>query len=151
MLFGRERSGRQLSRPANTMSSGGSLLLLLLLFWGDFALFTPVTMYTDYFEGNCALFPDYERRCEQPEYRFFYNVISKRCERYVDYGCPFRSNRFNTTEQCEEYCAPKMSVMGFLPHPLWGCMRGTSHSPGGDSLSQSSWAPTFPPPSGLPS
>ncbi|XP_039198321.1 kunitz-type serine protease inhibitor bitisilin-1-like [Crotalus tigris] len=108
MVFGRERSGRQLSRPASTMSSGGSLLLLLLLlFWSDVALSNPVTMYTDYFEGNCGLVPYYEKLCGQPEYRFFYNVVSKKCESYVDYGCPFRRNRFNTMEQCEQYCAPK--------------------------------------------
>ncbi|KAK9405072.1 chelonianin-like [Crotalus adamanteus] len=61
-------------------------------------------------EGNCGLFSKIYMKCGLPVDRFYYNVTSKNCKPYVDYGCRFRRNRFNTMEQCEEYCAPKTDL-----------------------------------------
>ena len=35
---------------------------------------------------------------------YFYNITSKRCERFIYGGCRGNANRFSTLEQCEATC-----------------------------------------------
>ncbi|XP_039198306.1 tissue factor pathway inhibitor 2-like [Crotalus tigris] len=58
-------------------------------------------------DGNCFQFHRNLKQCGKPVDLFFYNILKKRCETFVDYGCPGRLNRYISMEQCLEYCDPK--------------------------------------------
>ncbi|KAK9405074.1 kunitz-type protease inhibitor 4 [Crotalus adamanteus] len=63
------------------------------------------SLYPD--DGNCFQFHRNLKQCGKPVDLFFYNILKKRCETFVDYGCPGRLNRYISMEQCLEYCDPK--------------------------------------------
>ena len=38
--------------------------------------------------------------------RYFYNVTTKRCERFIFGGCRGNKNNFRTQNECEKQCRP---------------------------------------------
>ena len=58
-----------------------------------------------FFTGNniCGLEPE-TGLCEAYIPSYFYNVTSKRCERFIYGGCGGNDNRFSTMEQCQATC-----------------------------------------------
>ena len=55
--------------------------------------------------GNniCGLEPE-SGLCEAYFPSYFYNMTSKRCERFIYGGCGGNDNRFSTVEQCQATC-----------------------------------------------
>ncbi|XP_039198325.1 BPTI/Kunitz domain-containing protein-like [Crotalus tigris] len=84
------------------MRSGRSLLLLL---WGVLALWSPLLPASNDYVTRCATVSNKSKRCSSPQEVFFYNITSKKCERFTDYACPNILNRYFTLEDCQYYCA----------------------------------------------
>ncbi|XP_058034716.1 kunitz-type serine protease inhibitor kunitoxin-Tel1-like [Ahaetulla prasina] len=85
------------------MRSGRSSLLLLL--GVAFALWSPQPSVSGSSNRSCSRFPTYSEKCRFPKERFFYNVTSKSCERFLDYGCPMNVNTYLTRKKCQQFCS----------------------------------------------
>ncbi|XP_070797252.1 carboxypeptidase inhibitor SmCI-like [Pituophis catenifer annectens] len=85
------------------MRSGRSPLPLLL--GVAFALWSPLPSVSGSSDESCSRFPTYHERCRFPKDHFFYNVTSKRCQRFRDYGCPMNVNSYRTLKKCQQFCA----------------------------------------------
>ncbi|KAK2181081.1 hypothetical protein NP493_413g02087 [Ridgeia piscesae] len=66
-------------------------------------------------EGRCVMVKTVPEKCKLPPKtgrcrayfrRWFYNVTSGACERFVYGGCQANANNFRKKEQCEEVCLP---------------------------------------------
>ncbi|XP_060550278.1 kunitz-type protease inhibitor 4 [Pantherophis guttatus] len=56
-------------------------------------------------DESCSRFPTYHERCRFPKDHFFYNVTSKSCQRFRDYGCPMNVNSYRTLKKCQQFCS----------------------------------------------
>ncbi|XP_032074674.1 boophilin-G2-like isoform X3 [Thamnophis elegans] len=86
------------------MMSGRSPLLLLFL-GVAFALWRPLLSFpTSISEIDCSSVPKYLPSCRVPREGFFYNVTTKSCERYTDFGCGTNRNSYESLTGCQEFC-----------------------------------------------
>ncbi|XP_026550237.1 PI-actitoxin-Axm2b-like, partial [Notechis scutatus] len=60
-----------------------------------------------------------------PEERFFYNVTSKSCQFFIDYGCSGSLNSYHSAKECEEAC--KKADICLLPPDCVPCKDKTQH------------------------
>lgn len=63
---------------------------------------------------KCSL-PPLTGRCLASMTRFFFNATSRKCEEFKFGGCEGNENRFDTFEQCKDFCGGKFwFVLNFL-------------------------------------
>nr|Q6T6T5.1 RecName: Full=Kunitz-type serine protease inhibitor bitisilin-1; AltName: Full=BG-11; AltName: Full=Kunitz protease inhibitor 1; Flags: Precursor [Bitis gabonica]AAR24526.1 Kunitz protease inhibitor 1 [Bitis gabonica] len=81
------------------MSSGGLLLLLgLLTLWAEL---TPVSGKNR--PEFCNL-PADTGPCKAYEPRFYYDSVSKECQKFTYGGCKGNSNNFESMDECRKTC-----------------------------------------------
>lgn len=56
----------------------------------------------------CSLPPE-TGRCLASMRRFFFNATSRKCEEFMFGGCEGNANRFDTEEECNDYCGGKLN------------------------------------------
>ncbi|XP_026545392.1 BPTI/Kunitz domain-containing protein-like, partial [Notechis scutatus] len=54
---------------------------------------------------DCSSFPTYFERCRLPKEHFFYNKTAKRCQLFLDFGCPGSLNTYDTLRKCQQSCS----------------------------------------------
>ncbi|XP_058034486.1 BPTI/Kunitz domain-containing protein-like [Ahaetulla prasina] len=54
---------------------------------------------------DCRTIPDKVHRCGKFKERFFYNVTSKSCESFHNYGCNGKMNSYRTLKACQHFCS----------------------------------------------
>ncbi|XP_026579403.1 BPTI/Kunitz domain-containing protein-like, partial [Pseudonaja textilis] len=85
------------------MGSGRSPLPLLL--GVAFALWSPLLSRRGSSKPDCSSFPTYFERCRLPKEHFFYNQTAKRCQLFLDFGCPGSLNTYDTLRKCQQSCS----------------------------------------------
>uniref|UniRef100_A0A670ZSJ5 BPTI/Kunitz inhibitor domain-containing protein n=1 Tax=Pseudonaja textilis TaxID=8673 RepID=A0A670ZSJ5_PSETE len=68
---------------------------------------------------DCSTLPNYTILCQMPVERFFYNVTSKSCQFFIDYGCAGSLNSYRSTKECEEGLQGASPAIGLNPGPAW--------------------------------
>lgn len=58
------------------------------------------------FAERCNL-PPAKGRCSGKEQKFYYNKARKYCEQFIYGGCGGNANKFDTYDDCMNFCAPQ--------------------------------------------
>ena len=61
----------------------------------------------------CSLPPE-TGRCRASMKRFFFNATSRKCEEFRFGGCEGNANRFDSEEECQDYCGCKLAGQKYL-------------------------------------
>ncbi|XP_013910662.1 PREDICTED: boophilin-G2-like [Thamnophis sirtalis] len=55
-------------------------------------------------EIDCSSVPKYIPSCRVPREAFFYNITTKSCQYYTDFGCGTNRNSYESLTGCQEFC-----------------------------------------------
>ncbi|KAG8131465.1 hypothetical protein E2320_009425 [Naja naja] len=100
------------------MSSGRSL-------WVVFAVLGSAYSLPSSYKRDCSTLPTYTILCQMPAERFFYNVTSKSCQFFIDYGCSGSLNSYHSAKECEDVC--KKTAVHLMPASIPPCHLPPQH------------------------
>ena len=73
-------------------------------------------MHTYFHTDQCTLQPE-TGLCRAYIPSYYWNVVTRKCEKFIYGGCGGNSNRFSTVEQCESACKrSKILIVKFFSY-----------------------------------